>query len=69
MSFKRLMCPTCRGRRHDVEVCCENCEGTGWDPNEDNPFAQCHSCHGEGTVVEEDCPTCGGTGQSDDPDT
>lgn len=34
-------------------ITCPNCNGTGYDPNEDNCFAQCHTCYGEGEIEEE----------------
>lgn len=61
-SPKTIPCPLCHGRGSDVEVACDDCGGTGYDSNEDNPFAQCHTCSGEGTVTLDDCPRCNGTG-------
>lgn len=71
-SSHTITCPLCHGRGSDVEVACGDCGSTGYDPNEDNPFAQCHTCFGEGTVILDDCPKCGGDGvieidDSDDP--
>ena len=61
-SSQAITCPLCHGCGSGVEVACGDCGGTGYDPNEDNPFAQCHSCFGEGTVILDDCPKCGGDG-------
>ncbi len=63
---KKPACRCCHGRGDDVDITCPNCEGTGYDPNEDNAFAQCHSCAGDGTVNVDVCPRCGGDG--DEPD-
>lgn len=60
------ICSCCRGTGGPVEVTCENCAGTGYDPSEDNPFAQCHSCYGEGITDEDICPKCGGAVEMDD---
>ncbi|WP_376698470.1 zinc finger domain-containing protein [Burkholderia stagnalis] len=56
-------CATCHGRGTDVDATCPECQGTGYDPNEENPFAQCHRCYGEGEVILDVCPDCGGTGE------
>lgn len=60
-----IVCPLCHGRGTDVEIKCLNCEGSGYDPNEDNVFAQCHDCHGDGTIEVDICPDCQGTGKID----
>lgn len=57
-------CPSCHGRGSDVDVTCSGCAGTGYDPNEDSPFAQCHECYGEGTVTLDLCPECSGSGET-----
>lgn len=59
-------CATCHGRGTDVTVSCPQCEGTGFDPNEENPFAQCHECYGEGEVHLDTCPHCSGAESQDD---
>lgn len=41
-------CSTCKCRRNDVEIDCPNCDGTGYDPTDEKPFAQCHECYGDG---------------------
>lgn len=61
--MSEIICPTCHGHGGDVEIKCINCRGTGYDPNEDNAFAQCHSCDGEGTVLVDICPDCNGEGK------
>lgn len=61
-------CSVCHGRGSDVDAACPDCQGTGYDPNEDNPFAQCHRCYGEGEVVLDVCPACGGTGEESEED-
>jgi len=58
----KIACSLCHGRGGDVEINCPNCNGSGYDPNEDNPFAQCHSCYGDGTVQADVCPNCSGEG-------
>lgn len=57
-------CSSCHGRGTDVDVDCPNCASTGYDPNEDNPFAQCHECYGEGVITLNVCPDCGGSGNA-----
>ncbi|MBO0170529.1 molecular chaperone DnaJ, partial [Vibrio parahaemolyticus] len=52
----------CNGRGDDVIIRCRNCNGSGYDPEEDKPFAQCHTCYGEGVEEVEVCPSCGGEG-------
>lgn len=63
-------CDACHGRGEDVDVTCPGCGGSGYDPHEDNPFAQCHECYGDGVVTLDICPKCGGSGEieSDDDD-
>jgi DnaJ-class molecular chaperone len=61
--MSEIICPMCRGRGEDVEIECDNCHGTGYDPNEDNALAQCHSCSGDGTVEVDICPHCNGEGK------
>ena len=56
------ICSLCRGTGGPVTITCSNCNGTGYDPEEDKPFAQCHTCYGEGTEEVEVCPDCGGQG-------
>lgn len=36
--------------------------GSGYDPQDDKPFAQCHTCYGEGEENADVCPRCGGDG-------
>lgn len=55
-------CKSCRGTGGPVEIDCPNCNGSGYDPQEDKPFAQCHTCFGDG-FIEADCEKCGGTGE------
>ena len=59
----KVICPECRGKGNDVEVTCSDCGGSGYDPNEDNAFAQCHTCYGDGTVEADVCPKCNGAGR------
>ncbi|HIC7892476.1 TPA: molecular chaperone DnaJ [Citrobacter freundii] len=72
--MSEIICPVCRGDG-EVEYDCSNCNGTGYDPTEDNAFGQCHTCYGEGAAVQE-CFKCRGSGviyedndDEDDPDT
>lgn len=60
------ICNCCYGTGGPVEIDCHNCAGTGYDPHEDNPFAQCHSCYGDGLVEEDTCPKCSGAGEIED---
>lgn len=67
--MSEIVCPVCRGHG-EVEYDCRDCNGTGYDPTEDNAFGQCHTCYGEGTAVQE-CFKCRGAGviyQDDDND-
>ncbi|WP_282363090.1 hypothetical protein [Pseudomonas sp. PS01297] len=57
------ICEICAGSGGPVEVECPDCEGTGFDPIEDKPFAQCHGCYGEEIIEVEVCPNCCGTGR------
>lgn len=57
---QEIICPVCRGDS-EVEYDCQDCNGTGYDPTEDNAFGQCHTCYGEGTAVQE-CFNCRGLG-------
>ncbi len=66
---RKLLCPDCHGRGSDVEAQCSACAGSGFDPEEDNPFAQCHECYGEGTVTLPVCQKCGGVGILEEDDT
>ena len=61
-------CPVCRGRDGLFEVTCPECDGAGYSPEEDKPFAQCHTCYGDGTIETSVCPRCGGVGEVDDDD-
>lgn len=61
--MEEVICPLCHGRGGDVTIKCRNCNGTGYDPEEDNPFAQCHTCYGDGEEEVDVCPRCGGGGQ------
>lgn len=60
--MKEVLCSLCNGRGSDVTIRCTNCHGSGYDPEEDKPFAQCHTCYGEGVEEVEVCPNCGGEG-------
>ncbi|APM46605.1 TPA: hypothetical protein MG836_19235 [Klebsiella pneumoniae] len=44
--MKKVICSLCHGRGGDVIITCSNCNGSGYDPQDDNPFAQCHTCYG-----------------------
>jgi molecular chaperone DnaJ len=61
--MEEVICPLCHGRGGDVTIKCRNCNGTGYDPEEDNPFAQCHTCYGDEEEEVEVCPRCGGEGK------
>jgi len=69
MQFKNepqmIPCTVCHGTGADVEVTCPDCQGTGYDPQDGNPFAQCHTCYGDGTTMLDVCPHCGGDGEID----
>ncbi|HHT0214209.1 molecular chaperone DnaJ [Klebsiella michiganensis] len=58
--MSEIICPVCRGDG-EAEYDCRDCNGTGYDPTEDNAFGQCHTCYGEGTTVQE-CFKCRGSG-------
>ncbi|HBZ9025614.1 TPA: molecular chaperone DnaJ [Raoultella ornithinolytica] len=60
--MKKVICSLCHGRGGDVIITCSNCYGSGYDPEEDKPFAQCHTCYGEGDEHADICPRCGGDG-------
>jgi len=60
MIMSEIICPVCRGDG-EAEYGCRDCNGTGYDPTEDNAFGQCHTCYGEGTAVQE-CFKCRGSG-------
>ena len=60
--MKKVICSLCHGRGGDVIITCSNCNGSGYDPQDDNPFAQCHTCYGEGEENADVCPRCGGDG-------
>lgn len=60
------ICSFCHGRGSDVYIECTNCNGSGYDPTEDKPFAQCHTCYGEGIEEAELCPNCEGEGIVDE---
>ena len=59
-------CPVCHGRDGLFEVTCPECDGSGYSPEEDKPFAQCHTCYGDGTTETSACPRYGGVGEVDD---
>lgn len=59
-------CHVCHGRGGPIEIECIDCNGTGFDPTEDNPFAQCHGCYGDETQEVDICTRCGGTGELDE---
>jgi len=59
-------CSLCHGRGGDIIIECRDCNGSGYDFGEDNPFAQCHTCYGEGEEEVEICPECGGEGVIED---
>lgn len=54
--MSEIICPVCFGEG-EAEYDCRECNGTGYDPTEDNAFGQCHTCYGEGTSVQE-CFMC-----------
>lgn len=58
--MSEIICPVCRGDG-EVEYDCQDCNGTGYDPTEDNVFGQCHTCYGEGVAVQV-CFKCCGSG-------
>ncbi|MFK3709390.1 molecular chaperone DnaJ [Leclercia adecarboxylata] len=58
--MSEIICLVCRGEGEAEYDCCD-CNGTGYDPTEDNAFGQCHTCYGEGTAVQE-CFKCRGSG-------
>lgn len=58
-----VTCPECRGKGRNVEATCPDCRGTGYDPNDENAYAQCHTCHGDKKIEVDECPKCGGSGQ------
>lgn len=66
--MEEIICPLCRGEG-EVEYECRDCQGTGYDPTEDNHFGQCHTCYGDQTAVQV-CFSCSGAGviYSDEPD-
>ncbi|WP_300181571.1 molecular chaperone DnaJ [uncultured Aliivibrio sp.] len=64
----KCICSFCHGRGSDVEITCRNCSGTGYDPEEDNVWAQCHTCYGDGFEELDECPKCNGEGYTDDDD-
>ncbi len=61
-------CPLCHGREGSVEIECDDCNGTGFEPEEGNQFAQCQNCSGDGSVEVEICPRCLGEGTVEDDD-
>jgi RecJ-like exonuclease len=61
--MSEIICPQCHGRGGDIEIECWDCGGSGYDPEEDKPFAQCHTCYGEGMAEVDVCPNCGGEGR------
>lgn len=62
-----IECPKCNGGRvHSFTMDCRNCNGTGYDPTEENIYGQCHTCSGEGEECTEICPQCEGDGYIDD---
>ncbi len=67
-TYNEVPCPVCRGRGGDIEVTCKNCGGSGYDPEDDKPFAQCHTCYGDGLEEIEFCSNCGGTGAIEEND-
>lgn len=64
-TIEKEPCPTCNGRGIDIDIECRNCHGSGYDPQEDKPFAQCHTCYGTGEEELDICPTCDGNGDID----
>jgi molecular chaperone DnaJ len=62
IDHEKVICSLCHGRGGDVIITCSNCNGSGYDPQDDNPFAQCHTCYGEGEENADVCPRCGGDG-------
>ncbi|TNI53035.1 molecular chaperone DnaJ [Aeromonas dhakensis] len=56
-----IQCPVCRGEG-ECNYTCQACDGSGYDPTEDNAFAQCHTCYGEGEATQT-CFKCGGSGE------
>ncbi|MGR5559902.1 MULTISPECIES: ATP-dependent nuclease [Vibrio] len=60
--FEEDPCPVCNGTGGDIEIECRNCSGTGYDPEDDKPFAQCHTCYGDGLEELDTCIHCGGSG-------
>jgi len=59
------LCHVCHGNGGPIEIECSDCNGTGFDPTEDNPFAQCHTCYGDEIEEVEICNHCGGSGELD----
>jgi len=62
----KCICEYCNGRGVDIEISCRDCGGSGYDPQEDNPFAQCHTCYGDGVEHLDECPACQGQGSFED---
>lgn len=65
-SRAHIRCPLCHGSGGPIEIECRECGGTGFDPIEDNPFAQCHTCYGDGVEEVDTCIRCGGSGEIDE---
>ncbi|VVN40102.1 hypothetical protein PS634_05359 [Pseudomonas fluorescens] len=63
---RRACCPLCQGTGGPIEIECRDCDGTGFDPTEEKPFAQCHTCYGDETEEVETCIRCGGSGEIDE---
>jgi molecular chaperone DnaJ len=65
--MSEIDCPMCYETGNgDFVIKCTNCNGTGYDANEDNPFAQCNTCSGECTEEVDIYPRCNGGGKIED---
>ena len=59
---EEITCPTCYGEGYDVTATCDECNGSGFGSDIDNPTAQCDECWGDGEKEYDICPQCGGDG-------
>lgn len=57
----QVMCDTCGGKRHTVEMSCMACAGTGKGPTYEKTGSGCIVCGGRGEILKQ-CTTCSATG-------
>mgnify|MGYP002174558718 CR=1 FL=1 len=60
---RKVICPSCDGKRGKIEKTCRGCKGTGI--KKDPLFkkeSKCISCSGYGDIISKNCTPCKGLG-------